>query len=131
LIATVIRRLGYPTVERFVIAESVADAATVGGVLRAGTSLLVFPEGTFRRSPGLLPFRLGGFKAAVDGRRPIVPITIRGTRAILPADEWLPRRHDLDITIGAPIAPVGQGWPEMVRLRDVTRAVIDAAAGAG
>jgi 1-acyl-sn-glycerol-3-phosphate acyltransferase len=128
VIATVIRKLGYPTVERFALAESVADAAAVSGVLRGGTSLLVFPEGTFRRTPGLLPFRLGGFKAAVEARRPIVPIAIRGTREVLPADAWLPRRHDLEVTIGAPIAPRGQGWPEMVRLRDLTRGMIQAAA---
>jgi 1-acyl-sn-glycerol-3-phosphate acyltransferase len=128
VIATVIRKLGYPTVERFAVAESVADAAAVSGVLRAGTSLLVFPEGTFRRTPGLLPFRLGGFKAAVEARRPIVPIAIRGTREVLPADAWLPRRHDLSVTIGAPILPLGQGWQEMVRLRDVTRTVIETAA---
>jgi 1-acyl-sn-glycerol-3-phosphate acyltransferase len=130
LVGTVIRRLGYPTVERFTMKESVADAGTVSDVLRAGSSLLVFPEGTFRRTPGLLAFRLGGFKAAVESRRPVVPVAIRGTREILPADAWLPRRHDVYVTIGSPIAPAGEGWPEMVRLRDVTRAAIDAATAA-
>jgi len=127
VVATVIRKLGYPTVERFALAESVAGAAVVGDVLRAGTSLVVFPEGTFRRTPGLLPFRLGAFKAAVDAGRPVVPIAIRGTREILPADAWLPRPHVVDVTVGAPMRPQGQGWPEMVRLRDLTRAAIDAA----
>ena len=88
--------------------------------------MLVFPEGTFRRTPGLLPFRLGGFKAAVEAGRPIVPIAIRGSREILPADAWLPRRHAVRVTIGAPIAPQADGWPEMVRLRDRTRAAIEA-----
>lgn len=30
-----------------------------------GTPLAMFPEGTFRRSPGLLAFHLGAFAAAV------------------------------------------------------------------
>ena len=30
-----------------------------------GESLVFFPEGTFRREPGLLPFRMGAFIAAV------------------------------------------------------------------
>jgi 1-acyl-sn-glycerol-3-phosphate acyltransferase len=128
-VATVIRKVGYLTVERFALSASVADAATVTAALRGGTSLLVFPEGTFRRTPGLLPFRLGGFKAAVESGRPIVPIAIRGTREVLPADAWLPSRHAVRVTIGAPIRPGAEGWPEMVRLRDLTRATIEAQLG--
>jgi 1-acyl-sn-glycerol-3-phosphate acyltransferase len=126
LVATVIRKVGHLTVERVALSESVADAAAVSAALEGGTSLLVFPEGTFRRTPGLLPFRLGGFKAAVEARRPVVPITIRGTREILPADASIPRPHPVDVAIGTPIDPAGQGWPEMVRLRDLTRAAIEA-----
>jgi fatty-acyl-CoA synthase len=131
LIATIIRKVGHLTVERFALTASVADAAAVSGALRAGVSLVVFPEGTFRRTPGLLPFRLGAFKAAVESGRPVVPIAIHGTRELLPPDEWLPRPHAVRVTIGAPIAPSGTGWPEMVRLRDLTRAAIDAELGRG
>jgi 1-acyl-sn-glycerol-3-phosphate acyltransferase len=53
--------------------------------LRGGRSLVFFPEGTFLRPPGVLPFRLGAFKAAAEARCPVVPVAIRGTRAILPA----------------------------------------------
>ena len=45
-------------------------------------SLAVFPEGTFFRPPGVLPFRLGAFRTAVDARRPIVPITLRGPKPL-------------------------------------------------
>ena len=86
--------------------------------------MLVFPEGTFRRTPGLLPFRLGAFKAAVESGRPVVPIAIHGTRELLPPGAWIPRRHDVRVTVGAPIPPAGGGWPEMVRLRDLTRTAI-------
>ena len=82
---------------------------------------MIFPEGTFVRSPGLLPFRLGAFRAAVDTGRPIVPVAIRGTRHILPDGTWLFRRGPLTVTIGIPIEPRAQGWPEMVRLRDAAR----------
>jgi 1-acyl-sn-glycerol-3-phosphate acyltransferase len=126
LLGTIIRKVGHLTVERFALSESVADAAAVSGALRAGTSLLVYPEGTFRRTPGLLTFRLGGFKAAVESGRPVVPVAIQGTREILPADAWLPRRQAVRVSIGSPIEPTGEGWPEMVRLRDLTRAAIAA-----
>lgn len=129
LVATIIRKVGHLTVERFALSESVADAAAVSGALRSGNSLLVFPEGTFRRTPGLLPFRLGAFKAAVESARPVVPIAIDGTRELLPPGAWIPRRHDVRVTVGAPIPPAGGGWPEMVRLRDLTRTAIAAELG--
>jgi 1-acyl-sn-glycerol-3-phosphate acyltransferase len=124
LIATILRKVGHLTVERFALSESVADAGAVSAALRSGASLVVFPEGTFRRTPGLLPLRLGAFKAAVESGRPVVPIAISGTREILPSEAWLPRRHAVRVRIGAPIPPKGEGWPEMVRLRDLTRAAI-------
>lgn len=63
-IGTVIRKVGYLTVERFDPAKRAALADRTTAVLRGGTSLFFFPEGTFFRPPGLLPFRLGAFKAA-------------------------------------------------------------------
>ncbi len=86
--------------------------------------MLVFPEGTFVRTPGILPFRLGGFKASVDTGCPVIPVTIRGAREVLPADSWLPRPGPVTVAVGAPIAPERDGWPAMVRLRDRSRAEI-------
>jgi fatty-acyl-CoA synthase len=124
LVGAVIRRVGHLTVERADPSRSVEDAARVSVALRSGTSLVFFPEGTFREGPRLLPFRLGAFKAAVEAACPVVPVTIRGTRGILPAGAWLPRRGPITVTIGAPIVPRQSNWREIVRLRDTTRAEI-------
>ena len=124
LVGTAIRKSGHLTVERGEASQSVADAEGITAALRGGSSVLVFPEGTFVESPGTLPFRLGAFKSAVETGRPVVPIAIRGTREILSADHWLPRPGPVTVTIGPPLAPDGQGWPAMVRLRDRTRAEI-------
>ena len=66
LVGTVIRKVGHLTVERFDLSRSVADAERVARALRDVVPLLFFPEGTFTAAPGLLPFRLGAFKAAVE-----------------------------------------------------------------
>ena len=124
LVGTVVRRAGHLTVERADPSRSVEDAARVGAAIRDGTSLVFFPEGTFRDGPRLLPFRLGAFKAAVEAGCPVVPVTIRGTRAMLPAAAWLPRRSPITVTFGLPIAPGATDWREIVRLRDLTRAAI-------
>ncbi|OGL12025.1 MAG: hypothetical protein A3I17_09230 [Candidatus Rokubacteria bacterium RIFCSPLOWO2_02_FULL_72_37] len=131
LVGMVIRKVGHLTVDRVDLSRGVADAERVTEALRAGTSLLFFPEGTFLRSQGLLPFKLGAFKAAVDVGCPVVPITLSGTRAILPAYSWLPRRGPIVVTIGAPIVPAGRAWREMVRLRDTVRDAIARTSGEG
>jgi fatty-acyl-CoA synthase len=124
VVGTVIRKVGHLPVERAEPAQSAADAERAIATLRAGVSVFFFPEGTFVRAPGPLPFRLGAFKAAVETGHPVVPIGLRGTREILPADTWLPRRGPVTIAIGPPIRPEGNDWREMVRLRDLTRAEI-------
>ena len=124
LIAAVIRRAGHLTVERAAGSQSVADAERVTAALRRGISVLVFPEGTFVRSPGILPFRLGAFKSAVETGCAVIPVTIRGTRDILPGDEWLPRPGPVTVAVSPPLRPHGSGWTDIVRLRDEARAEI-------
>jgi len=124
LVGTVIRKVGHLTVERFDVSRSVADAERVTRALRGGVRLLFFPEGTFTTAPGLLPFRLGAFKAAVEANCPVIPIAILGTRDILPAERWLPRRGPVTVSVERPIQPEGEGWREIVRLRDLARSAI-------
>jgi 1-acyl-sn-glycerol-3-phosphate acyltransferase len=124
IVRTVIRKVGHLTVDRVDISKSVADAERVTATLRGGAPLLVFPEGTFLGQPGLLPFRLGAFKAAIETGCPVVPVTIHGTRDVLPADTWLPHRGPIEVRIGLPIAAAGSEWRDMVQLRDRVRAEI-------
>jgi 1-acyl-sn-glycerol-3-phosphate acyltransferase len=124
LIGTVIRKVGHVTVEKATVAQQLSGADVLTRLLQEGRQTLVFPEGTFFRPAELLPFRLGAFKAAVDTRCPIMPIALRGTRRVLPDGTWLFRRGPIDVTVGAPLVPAGQGWQEMVRLRDEARAII-------
>ncbi|MFH0341167.1 MAG: AMP-binding protein, partial [Chromatiales bacterium] len=74
-------RLATEFVERFDKEKGLADARKIAGALRSGRSLLFFPEGTFSRVPGLLPFHMGAFIAAAETATPVVPIAIQGTRS--------------------------------------------------
>jgi 1-acyl-sn-glycerol-3-phosphate acyltransferase len=49
-----------------------------------GIGILFFPEGTRSTSGHLLPFKKGAFRAAIEQQLPILPVTIVGTRDILP-----------------------------------------------
>ncbi len=72
--------------------------------LAAGRSLLVFPEGTTSESDQMLPFRSGAFRAAARTGRPIVPIAVTGTRALMPANSWLLAPASVAIDVLQPIA---------------------------
>jgi 1-acyl-sn-glycerol-3-phosphate acyltransferase len=101
--------------------------------LRKGESVFVFPEGTFTRDPGVRQFQLGAFKAAVETGVPIIPVSLRGTRKILPDGAILPRPSDVTITLSSPIFPLarsgdagagGADWHELIRLRDTVRELV-------
>jgi 1-acyl-sn-glycerol-3-phosphate acyltransferase len=83
-----------------------------------------FAEGTFTRVPGLREFRMGAFVVATQEGVPVVPIAIRGARAVLRAGHRLIRPGGVSITIGEPIRPQGADWLAAVRLRDAARAAI-------
>ncbi len=119
-----LRRIGAVFVERFDKQRGVADARRTVNTIRSGGSLMFFPEGTFERMPGLLPFHMGAFVAAAETGVPVVPVTIRGTRSILRADSWFPRRGVVSITISLPIVPTGTDWDAALKLRNATRTTI-------
>ena len=127
LLGTAIRKGEHIPIEKGDLSQQIAGAGAVVAPLRQGESLFVFPEGTFVAAPGLLPFRLGAFRAAVETGRPVVPVAISGTRRILPADTLLLRPGRITVTIGQPLAPAAGDWQEIVRLRDLARTAIEQA----
>ncbi len=119
-----LRNIGAVFVERFDPHKSLADARALGAAARAGQRLVYFPEGTFTEAPGLLPFRMGAFVAAAEARVPVVPVALRGTRAILRGERWFPHRGDVEMVVSEPLVPAAEGWNEALRLRDAARAAI-------
>jgi 1-acyl-sn-glycerol-3-phosphate acyltransferase len=132
LLRLFLERIGTEFIERFDIERGIADTERAVQAARGGRTLMVYPEGTFTRMPGLLPFHMGGFIAAVDARRPIVPLAIHGTRSILRSDSWFPHRGDIEVTIGEAVESEFEGterWTAALRLRDRAREFILASCG--
>jgi 1-acyl-sn-glycerol-3-phosphate acyltransferase len=119
-----LKSIGTQFVERFDTQRGVEDVEAFAETARHGRSLIVFPEGTFRRAPGLRPFRMGAFVAAARAGAPVVPLTLRGTRSVLRDGQWLFRRGSISATLSAPIEPEGSDWNSAIALRDRTRAEI-------
>lgn len=108
LLGWLLARLGSEFVERFDAKAARSDASRLIQLARRGVSFGVFPEGTFRREPGLRSFHLGAFLAATRAGLPVVPIVIHGTREVLPADTFWPRAGTLAVEVLPPIPPPGR-----------------------
>jgi len=128
LIGTFLRKLGHVAFDRSDPQARLHQAEELEELLRRGESVFVFPEGTFTAQPGVRPFQLGAFKAAVGAGRPICPVALRGTRGFLRDGTYLPRPSSVTLTVLPPLEPVRDAapsdWHEMVRLRDAARAII-------
>jgi 1-acyl-sn-glycerol-3-phosphate acyltransferase len=88
--------------------DTIDDAARR---LRAGSPLLVFPEGTRGRRAEIQRFKKGGFHLARKAGVPNVPIGIRGSRAVWPreAPAALPGLISLHVGEPIPAAEVTEG----------------------
>lgn len=72
--------------------------------LKDGISVLIFPEGTRSKSDHINDFKRGPFLIAIRSKVPIVPISIKGTHAIM--RDGLPWIHPskVKIFIGSPVS---------------------------
>lgn len=119
-IGFLLKRLGVRFVEREDARVGIRDVDQVESGVRQGESVVVFAEGGFSRASGLRPFHLGAFQVAAHVGVPVLPIGIRGTRAMLPADCWKPQRGSITLAVGEPMMPEGSDWAAALKLRDAT-----------
>jgi 1-acyl-sn-glycerol-3-phosphate acyltransferase len=90
-------------VDRESRAQAVATIRRVKELLNAGISVLFFPEGTRSKDGQLLPFKPGGFAVAVETGVPVVPVTVNGSRTIMPSGDWKIRAGEIEIVLSKPI----------------------------
>jgi 1-acyl-sn-glycerol-3-phosphate acyltransferase len=124
IVGSVLQRLGCIFVERDQQALTDDAVERMTDLLRRKQRLVIFPEGTINRAPGLRPFHLGAFAAATAAGCPVVPVGIRGTRNIVRPGSRLPRRAEVTVVIGSPVTPTGSDFAASVHLRDSARSAI-------
>ena len=125
----VLRRLGALFLERYDLSGSLADTEMATEAAREGRLLVIFPEGTFTRRPGLLDFHLAPFKIACEANLPVFPGVLRGTRSVLRSEQWFPRRGPIAVEVAEPIKPSGTDFAAVLKLRQQVRDVILAGCG--
>jgi len=95
-------------------------------VQKRGISLLIFPEGGRSQDGRLGQFSEGAAYIAIKAGVPLVPLTLQGTRAVLPFGSGLPRPGRIRMLIGDPIPTEGLSLKCRERLTAQVRAQIAA-----
>ncbi len=117
-------KLGHIYVDRSNTQAAVRSINAAKERLVGGTSVVFFPEGTRSEDGRLLPFKKGAFRLALDLGLPILPVTITGTREILPPNtmKLFPGRAKLIFHPPLDVGPYGGDLPAL--MRDV-RAIVE------
>ena len=116
-----LRRAGHISIPREDPRGSLKAMAETARIIRErGVSALVFPEGG--RSEGeLQEFKDGAAYIAIKAGVPIVPVTIQGTREVLPMGSAVIRPGKVRLRIGDPIPTAGLKLQDRARLTSLIR----------
>lgn len=87
--------------------------------LPPGTSVLFFAEGTRSPDGKIHDFKKGGFVTAIEGKLPILPVTVNGSRKVLPKKSVVFQPGSIEVVVGDPIETAGctsEGLEELMRI---------------
>lgn len=124
IVGSFLRRIGCLFVERGRVDQTAQVVGSLGRFVREGHRLVIFPEGSLARAPGLRPFHLGAFAIADAARCPVIPVGIRGSRDVVRPGTRRPRRAPIAVAFGPPLWPSGTGFAAQVDLRDAARRAV-------
>ncbi len=84
LVGIAMSRIGHIPVDRSDRRKAMHSMIAAGKKISAGTSAVIFPEGTRSSQGELLPFKKGGFLLALQAAVPMFPVSIDGSHSIMP-----------------------------------------------
>jgi 1-acyl-sn-glycerol-3-phosphate acyltransferase len=117
-------RLGHIFIDRSNHAAAIATLEAARTKIVDGTSVIFFPEGTRSTDGRLLRFKRGAFRMAIDLGLPILPLTVTGTRDVLPANTSDLMPGSARLIIHEPISIEGVTVEDCQELSDRVREVI-------
>lgn len=92
--------------------------------LPAGVSVLFFAEGTRSPDGRIQSFKKGGFTTAVESGLPILPVTVNGSRKVLPKGALAFMRGPIEVVVGDPIDTKPYAHDTLDTLIIITRNII-------
>jgi len=102
------RKAGYIPVDRSRGRQALKSLGEAALKIAAGTSVIIFPEGTRTPNGIMQDFKAGAMVLAIKSGVDIVPVAIKGTYEILPKGKLLINPGNVTIRVGEPIATKGR-----------------------
>lgn len=93
--------------------------------LRAGNTVVIFPEEGRSRERQMRPFQRGAFLLALKAEQTIVPLAVEGTYDVFPATRWSVTPGVVTVKVGTPIETAGLTLRDKDRLALESRAQIE------
>jgi 1-acyl-sn-glycerol-3-phosphate acyltransferase len=106
--------------------RAVASLERAAAQVRAGTNVIIFPEGTRSPSGRMGEFKSGGFHLAIQAGVPVLPIAISGTRRITPKRSLRIESGQVRIHYGEPIPTRAMTVEDRNQLKEQVRTAIAA-----
>jgi len=125
IIGWAMRAAGYISIDRRGRKKAVRSIERAVARIQEGTSVLVFPEGTRSPDGKIHAFKKGGFTLAVKAGVPIVPISIRGSREVLPRGSLKVTPGEIEVIVGQPIRTDNRSPATRQGLMDDVREAIE------
>ena len=103
LLGQAMHRVGYIPIDRSHGRRALNSLEEAAKRIAAGSSVLIFPEGTRSDNGVLHEFKTGAALLAIKAGVPIIPLSFNGSYEVLPKGKLLPKSGKITIRIGPAI----------------------------
>jgi 1-acyl-sn-glycerol-3-phosphate acyltransferase len=118
------RRAGNIPIDRSHGRQALKSLDEAARKIAAGTSVIIFPEGTRSKNGNLQEFKAGAMLLALKSGVPLVPVAILGTYEILPKGRLLMNPGTVQIRVGSPIETKNYRTKDKHELAKVSQAAV-------
>lgn len=120
-----LRRTGHLPVRGSGVHANARRLLQAVGYIRQGHSIVVFPEGGRSLTGEMGEFKPGIFLAALKAGAPVVPVTLVGSRRVLPRYGWHVRPGRVEMIVDAPVETEGWAKAQLEELMSRVRGRIE------
>ena len=117
-------QLGHIFIDRSNTEAAIQSIEDAKSRITEGTSIFFFPEGTRSEDCHVQPFKKGAFRLALDLNLPILPITLNGTRNVLPKNSSKLLPGKIEMIMHPPIETSSYKAETIQDLMDRTQSII-------
>jgi 1-acyl-sn-glycerol-3-phosphate acyltransferase len=120
-----LKRSGQICINQQAPARSAGSIRTALKDLKAGTPLVIFPEGGRTPDGEIKPFMPGAFFLAIKAQVDIVPVALVGTFDLLPMNTYHIKSRPLEMRVGQPISTAGMTLHDMEAVSNKVKAAME------